>query len=107
MFRLLLRIFGYAIVAAGFVGLMIDATRSLANSTISVTPLQDLAQMQFGERLAALQISIERQIHPLLWDPVLVDILRLPAAAAGLAIGFFLLWLGRIPAGKIGYLTRR
>ena len=107
MFRFLLRVCGYLAIAAGFVGLMIDGARSIANSALMLTSLSDLAGRFLGERFLALQPAIERQVHPLLWDPVLVNLLRLPVAALGLALGFWLLWLGRSPDPQIGYLTRQ
>ena len=107
MVRLLLRILGYLAIAAGFVTLVIDGARSIANSELMLTSLNELGLRLLGERFLQLQPAIERQIHPLLWDPVLINILRLPGAALGLALGFWLLWLGRHPGRQVGYLTRR
>ena len=39
MLRFLARAVGLLLVAAGFVGLVIDGTRSMANSAVSFTPL--------------------------------------------------------------------
>jgi hypothetical protein len=107
MFRFLLRILGYLAIAAGFVLLLIDGARSIANSELMLTSLNDLGLRFVGERFLLLQPAIERQIHPLLWDPVLSNILRLPGAVPGLALGFWLLWLGRQPVRQVGYLTRQ
>lgn len=107
MFRLPLRIAGYLTIATGFVGLMIDGARSLANSALMPTPLSEIAMRLLGDRFLALQPAIERQVHPLLWDPVVVNLLRLPAAAVALLLGFWFLWLGRPPRQQVGYLTRQ
>jgi hypothetical protein len=107
MFRFLLRMLGYLAIAAGFVSLMIDGARSIANSELMLTSLNDLGLRFLGERFQLLQPAIERQIHPLLWDPVVLHFLRLPNAALGLVLGFWLLWLGRQPEQQVGYLTRQ
>ncbi len=36
-------------------------------------------------------------------DPVLVNLLLVPAAVAGVVLGALLLWLGQKPAEPIGY----
>jgi hypothetical protein len=60
-----------------------------------------------GERFRQLQPAVERNLHPMLWDPVLVHLLQVPTAAAGLLLGFLLLWLGAAPKSVIGIVTRR
>jgi hypothetical protein len=107
MLRFLLRIAGYFAIAAGFVGLMIDGARSIANSALAFTPLNEIVARFLGERLSALQPAIERHLHPLVWDPVILNFLRLPAGAVALLLGFWLLWLGRRPERQIGYVTRQ
>jgi hypothetical protein len=107
MLRLLLRTLGYLAIAAGFVALIIDGARSIANSELMLTSLSDLGLRFLGGGFLLLQPAIERQIHPLLWDPVVLNILRLPCAALGLALGFWLLWLGRYRDRQVGYLTRQ
>ena len=66
MFRFLARAFGLILIAAGFVGLVIDGTRSIANGGIMFTPIGEAAYRVFGERYLLLQPAIERHIHPAL-----------------------------------------
>lgn len=106
MIRFLLRSAGYLVVAGGFVLLVLDGARSIANQSLLITRLGDTGMAFFGERYAQLQPMIERQIHPLLWDPVLVHLLMLPTCATLLFLGFLLLRLGRQPEPGIGILTR-
>lgn len=47
MFRFLARLIGLVLVAAGFVGIVIDGTRSVANGVLSFTPLGELAYELF------------------------------------------------------------
>ena len=50
---------------------------------------------------------IERGIHPLLWDPVILSLMLAPAALIAFLLGFLLLRLGAPPEPKIGIVTRR
>ena len=73
MFRFLARLIGLVLVAAGFVGIVIDGTRSVANGVLSFTPLGELAYELF------------------------------PASVLGVVLGLVLLWLGQRPVEAIGY----
>lgn len=107
MIGFLFRTIGYMTVAGGFVGLMVDGTRSIAASAIVFTSASSLGLRLFAERYVLLQPWVERNIHPLLWDPVLAALLRLPASVLALALGFLLLWLGQPSRRQVGYVTRR
>jgi hypothetical protein len=98
---------GYLLVAGGFVMLITDGARSIANSILRFTPLGETLPTLAGERFRLLQPAVERNLHPVLWDPVLVNLLQLPTAAAGLLLGFLLLRLGAAPRPGIGIVTRR
>ncbi|MGE7471058.1 hypothetical protein ACQKLX_16560 [Bosea sp. NPDC003192] len=105
--RFLVRMLGYLLVAGGFVALLTDGARSIANSALRFTPLGETLLTFVGERFRQLQPAVERNLHPMLWDPVLLNVLQVPTAAAGLLLGFLLLWLGAAPKPQIGILTRR
>ncbi|MDU0338347.1 hypothetical protein [Bosea rubneri] len=105
--RFLVRILGYLLVAGGFVVLLTDGARSIANSALRFTPLGETLLALFGERFRQLQPAVERNLHPLLWDPVLLHLMLVPTALAGLLLGFLLLWLGAEPKPLIGIVTRR
>lgn len=105
--RFLLRLIGYLSVAAGFVALVIDGARSIANAGLRFTPLSEVLTAVIHERYQAIQPAIERNLHPWLWDPLLLTLLRAPMAAVALLLGFALLWLGRRPQEAIGIVTRR
>ena len=105
--RFLLRLIGYLAVAAGFVALVIDGARSIANAGLRFTPVGEVLIAVVQERYQLIQPAIERNIHPWLWDPVLLTVLRSPVALAALLLGFALLWLGRRPQEAIGIVTRR
>jgi len=105
--RFLVRILGYLLVAGGFVVLLTDGARSIANSTLRFTALGETLFALLGERYRLLQPAVERNLHPLLWDPVLLNATLAPTALVGLLLGFLLLWLGAEPKPVIGIVTRR
>jgi hypothetical protein len=105
MLRFLARMVGLLLVAAGFVGLVIDGTRSMANSAVSFTPLGELGFLLFPKHFPILEPAVTRHVHPFLWDPVLLNFFLLPASVVGFAIGALLLWLGQKPDDDVGYLT--
>jgi hypothetical protein len=107
MLRFLARALGLILIAAGFVGLVVDATRSIANSTVSFTPLGEVAFALFPRSFPLLEPAVTRYIHPLLWDPVLLNFFLLPAAVVGFVLGAVLLRLGQKPKEPIGYLADR
>ena len=106
MLRFLFRVLGLVLLAAGFVGVVIDGTRSIANNALSFTPLGEVAYGVFKERYLALKPAVER-IHPLLWDPLVLNLTLAPAALVAAALGFILLWIGQRPDEPIGHLARR
>jgi hypothetical protein len=98
MIRFLLRLLAMLILAAGFAALIVDGTRSIAGSELNLTPLSDLLRA----RLPAIEQSVTRNVHPLLWDPVLKSFFRLPAWLVLAMAGLLLLKLGRRPVPPLG-----
>ncbi|AMJ62572.1 hypothetical protein [Bosea sp. PAMC 26642] len=106
MLGFLVRLCGYLLVAAGFVVLLLDGARSIANSAVLVTPLGETLLTLLRERYLAIQPTVERIYLPL-WDPVLLTLTRTPTALAALLLGFLLLRLGARREPHIGIVTRR
>ncbi len=104
--RFLARFLGVLLVAAGFVGLVVDGTRSIANGVVAFTPVSTVAGRALGERYLALEPTL-KGLHPALWDPVGLAVVGAPAAVIATALGLLLLWLGRTPPEPIGYLAGR
>lgn len=105
--RFLLRVIGFLAVATGFVTLIIDGTRSLADSRLIFTPLSSAVEAFAGPRLAAFGAALQRDVHPLLWDPVVLTLLKLPLAAVGIGLGFLFLRVGQPRPEPIGFDTKR
>lgn len=105
--RFLLRLLGYLLVAGGFVSLVIDGARSIANSGLRYTPVDLAVTTLSGARGEALRPLVERNLPAWVWDPVLVNLLMAPVALVALLLGFLLLKLGTPPEPVIGVVTRR
>ena len=105
MIRLTFRFLGVVLLAAAFAALIIDGTKSIAASAIIYTPAADTAAQVFPDKFKLLQPALEH-IHPLLWNPGMATILRLPIWIIIAIFGMICLLLGRKPRPKIGYSRR-
>ena len=105
MIRLFFRFLGVLLLAAAFAALIVDGTKSIAANTVIYTPAADTAAQVFPEKLKALQPGLEH-IHPLLWNPGMTSLLRLPIWILIAVFGVICLLLGRKPRPKVGYSRR-
>jgi hypothetical protein len=105
--KFLARSLGLLLIAAGFVGLVIDGTRSIVNNAVSFTAIGKVAGVIFPGSMSGLDGDIAQRSHPWLWEPIATYGLQLPASVTGFIIGAFLLWLGQKPLEPIGYLAER
>lgn len=105
--KFLARSLGLLLVAAGFIGLVIDGTRSIVNNGISFSALSELIGAFFPGGLTGLKAHLAQSSYPWLWDSVMVHLIQLPASVTGFVLGALLLWLGQKPAEPIGYLAGR
>ena len=94
MIRFLLRFTGFWLLAAGFVALIVDGTRSIAAGEIMLTPLGSTAIWLFPAKFPILQPAVERHLHPWLWDPLLVSLLLTPTFLALGGLGLLLFAAG-------------
>jgi hypothetical protein len=103
----LARFFGLVLVAAGFVGLVIDGTRSIVNNSLSFVSVEGLINSFVSGGVAGLHDRVAAHLPTVLWDPVLLSLIHLPASVTGFLFGSLLLWLGQKPVEPIGYLAGR
>jgi len=106
MLRLAFRFAGFMAAAAAFASLIIDGTRSIASGAVSITTFGQTASAFFPAQFPALRPAIERNIHPLFWNPGLTTLFSLPVWLVIGLFGLALLALTRKPAPKIGYSNR-
>ncbi len=90
------RFFGSWILAMAALALVNDFTRALAPGVkLAFLSMRGLWQMFHEASLAGLQALVQKSLHPLLWDPVLLAILKLPAWFVLGVIGGVLCFAGR------------
>jgi hypothetical protein len=105
--KFLARSLGLLLVAAGFVGLVIDGTRSIVNNGISFASISGLLGTLSPGSVTGLESRIAQRSFGWLWDPVVVPVLQLPASLTAFLLGAVLLWLGQKSVEPIGYLAGR
>lgn len=106
MFRLFFRIAGWLALAGSFVAAVIDGTQSIAADEIELTGFGQFLGQVLGTRFAAIQPAVERNITPLLWDPVLVQMFRVPSFAVLALLGVLLVLATERRRKRIGYSSR-
>jgi hypothetical protein len=107
MIRLPLRIAGFLVIAAGFVALVIDGTRSIAGQRLIATDVSDVWRAVHAASLSQLEAWLRAAAPAWVWDPVVLTLIALPAAAVGLVLGALMMWLGRSRTPQIGVVGRR
>jgi hypothetical protein len=103
MFRFLFRFIGLWILAAGFIALVYDGTKSIAGNQIFITSLRDTWTALHATSLDRLQPAIEQHVARWLWDPVVLAVLAAPTWLVLGVIGSILILIGRKKKPLIGY----
>ena len=103
MIRFLFRFLGLICLAAAFILVIYDGTKSIAGNKLFYTPLSDTWNSVHAASLQQLQPMIERYAGKLAWDQVAEWILNAPTFAVFGVIGAILVLLGRKKKPLIGY----
>ena len=103
MIRFVLRYLGLWILAAAFVWIVIDGTKSIAGNGISFTQLGQTWYDLNPNSLQLLQPAIERHVAVWLWNPVIQTVLEQPTWLVLGVLGAVLILLGRKKRPMIGY----
>ncbi|MCC7345961.1 MAG: hypothetical protein IT538_01050 [Variibacter sp.] len=103
MIRFLLRFVGFAVLAAAFVALIYDGTRSIAANQVTYTPLGPLWTQVHAASLQWLQSTAEHYGPAWLWSAAAAPLLSVPAFAVLTVIGALLMLVGRKKKPVIGY----
>lgn len=98
--RLLFRILSLFALSVSVIMAVIDATRSVASSTVTFTPLIQSWRTTWPDLLNEIQRTIQEDVSAYLWDPVLTSLLTLPGwlIFAVLALVFYALGYRRTHA---------
>jgi hypothetical protein len=103
MIRFLLRFLGLICLAAAFILLIYDGTKSIAGNNLYLTTVRALWELINAGSLARLRPLIEPYAGGLLWDPAMVSILAAPSWSLLGLLGILLILLGRKKKPLIGY----
>ena len=103
MIRFLFRFIGLICLAAAFILLIYDGTKSIAGNRLYLTSLRTLWELINAGSLQKLRPLIEPYAGGFLWDPVMVAILAAPSWSLLGGFGILLLLLGRRKRPLIGY----
>ncbi|MBS0247303.1 MAG: hypothetical protein JSR61_11835 [Proteobacteria bacterium] len=103
MIRFLLRALGLFGLAAAFVLVIYDGTKSIAGNRLFLTSVGDLWTLINAKSLAAIQPLVSPYANGVLWDPVAKTFLSWPAWAVLGVIAILFLLLGRPRRPLIGY----
>jgi hypothetical protein len=102
MLRNLARWTGFSLLAVAMALGVVDGARSVSVSGLSVTALHDAALWLLPQQYPLLEPAVVKLAHPFLWDPVLANIMRLPAFAFLFATGGLLMAVGSGGADEAG-----
>jgi hypothetical protein len=103
MMRFLSRSVGFFALAAAFLLVIYDGTKSIAGNTVFMTSMRALWETINAASLQSLRPLIEGKIGPFAWDPVFVSFLNAPSWAIIGGLGVVLILLGRKKRPLIGY----
>lgn len=102
MIRFLFRLLGFLVLAAGFVMLVIDGTRSIASGALVLTPTEQSWAAASPGTLAKTKALVADTGIAALSDPALSAILAAPAFVPLVVLGVALMLIGRRPRRKVG-----
>ena len=107
MFHFLFRALGMIVLALAVVTAVLDLTRSIAASSVVMTPFSDLWARVSAQSLQNSQLAVETYLHAIVWDPVITFFLELPGWMLLWLIAMILLWLGQKRQNPYGRFASR
>ncbi len=107
MIKGVVRLIGFLMVAAGFAFAVVDGATSIAANALHYTVLRETLAAALPRQFPGLEALVTRNVHPLLWDPVLMTVFRVPTAIALVVLGMTVLFLVRPRTVTLGTPTRR
>lgn len=106
MLRFLVRALGVLFLAGGFAALVLDGARSIAASSLLLTPFGETCYRLFPRSFTLLQPAVERHLHAIVWDPFLLSAFLAPAFLVFGLFGLLLLWLARARPAPLDMVNR-
>jgi hypothetical protein len=103
MIRFLFRFIGVLCLAAAFILVIYDGTKSIAGNALYITSLRGLWDLINAGSLAQLKPLIQPYANGMLWDPLMLALLAAPSWSVFGVLGIFFILLGRKRKPLIGY----
>ena len=103
MIRFLFRFIGLICLAAAFILVIYDGTKSIAGNNLYITSVRALWDTINAASLANLKPVIVPYAHGMLWDPVMLTFLAAPSWAVLGFLGMVFVLLGRKKRPLFGY----
>ena len=103
MIRFALRFFGILLLAGGFVSLVYDGARWIADRIVHFTSVEEAWNLVSSTDPTIFRPAIERTLGAWAWDPVIHTLLKQPTWLMLGIIGAMLVLLGRKRKPLIGY----
>src|SRR5258708_379092 len=103
MIRFLFRFIGLICLAAAFILVIYDGTKSIAGNSPFFTSVRALWELIHAASLAKVRPMIEHYAGGLLWDPGMTSVLAAPSWALLGGLGILFLIFGRKKKPLIGY----
>jgi len=103
MIRFLFRFIGLICLAAAFILVIYDGTKSIAGNRLFLTSVRALWELINAGSLQKLKPLMDPYASGFLWDPVMLVILAAPSWSLLGGFGILLLVLGRRKKPLIGY----
>jgi hypothetical protein len=103
MIRFLLRFIGLLCLAAAFILVVYDGTKSIAANHLYFTSVRTLWDLIHAGSLAKLQPLVSPYAQGFLWDPVMLSLLAAPSWSVLGVLGIIFILLGRRKKPLIGY----
>jgi len=103
--RFLARALGLFLAAGTFVAVVVDGTRSIADNQFVYLSIRGFWKWFAAASLERAQGWVEASLSPFVWAHIAAPVLDLPFACLLALLAALLLWLGRRPASRIGYVS--
>jgi len=103
MIRFLFRFLGLICLAAAFILVIYDGTKSIAGGRLALTSARTLWELINAGILAKLKPLIEPYAGGVLWDPVMLFVLAAPSWSVLGWFGVLFILVGRRKKPLIGY----